>query len=107
MYFNCYFYLFEGTKPGTPVVEQSFSASKDDKIVTEQFTSMARKPFEQLSNDDQISFVLEWIMGKQNYAEILNGKQLIKNIKIHLDKMKYNGYLRLLDIDLGMVKDLM
>lgn len=68
---------------------------------------MARKSFAAESNNSKVSLVLKWIMQGDPYAEILSGKEVIKNITIHLDKMNYNGYLRLFDIDLHVLKNYM
>lgn len=68
---------------------------------------MAREPFEKESDEVKISIVLKWIMQQEPCADILSGKEVIKNIVAYLDKMNYNGYLRLFDIDLNLLKTYM
>lgn len=68
---------------------------------------MARKPYQQESDDGKIMLLLKWIMQDEPYEQILSGQQVIKNITIQLNKMNYNGYLRLFDIELNILKNYM
>lgn len=65
------------------------------------------KPFKYESDEMRISLILKWIFAFNSRQDILSGTEKITNITSHLNRMKYNGYLRLFEIDMNIFKDRM
>lgn len=65
------------------------------------------KAFKDESDKIKISMILKWIFGFDSYENIISGKEKIKNIMVRLQKMGFNGYLRLFEIDMSIIKDFM
>lgn len=67
------------------------------------------KPFRVESEDIKITMILKWILGSGStaYDGILNEKSKISNITVLLEKMKFNGYLRLFEVDMNILKKYM
>lgn len=65
------------------------------------------KPFEEEPEETKISLIMKWIYGSEKFAAILHGKEKITNVQTRLESMKFNGYLRLFEIDKDMLYDLM
>lgn len=59
------------------------------------------------SAEKKISIILKWIFGSISCENYLSGSDKIKNIIMHLERMKFNGYLRLFEIDLFILKSYM
>lgn len=57
------------------------------------------------ADEIKISIILKWIHGSDSHEDILTGKGKMKNITFLLGRMKYNGYLRLFEIDMSSVKN--
>lgn len=51
--------------------------------------------------------ILKWIFGLESSENIISGKEKIKNITVRLSKMRFNGYLRLFEIDMNIFNDFM
>lgn len=66
---------------------------------------MHPKPFKNESDQMKIPMILKWIFGLDPYENIISGKEKIKNITVQLSKMGFNGYLRLFEIDMNILKD--
>lgn len=62
------------------------------------------KTFMDECKEKQIKLVLKWIVEPTELSDILSGNQQIRKITYLLDGMLFNGYLRLFDIDLSMIK---
>lgn len=71
-----------------------------DSIVNNQIFKR-KKPFVEESNGIQIELILKWLKIPQT------DKLEIRNITTYLSAMKFNGYLRLFEIDMLIVKPLM
>lgn len=65
------------------------------------------KAFNDETDEMKISIILKWIFGLESYENVINGKEQIKNITVRLNKMKFNGYLRLFEIDMNILKGFM
>lgn len=65
------------------------------------------KRFEDESVEAKISMILKWIFGSDPHDGILSGVEKISNITTRLTKMKYNGYLRLCEVDTNMLMNSM
>lgn len=65
------------------------------------------KPFEDEPVEMQVSMILKWIFAGDKYEKIMTGSEKLTNITTRLEKMKYNGYLRLFEIDMNIVKEYM
>lgn len=63
------------------------------------------KPFAKESRSKQLEIVLKWFLDADSVKNVLNGTMTIQNITEHLEKMKFNGYTRLFDIDLSILKE--
>lgn len=64
-------------------------------------------PFEEESSEIKISMILKWVCGSESYGTILSGKNKLTNITTKLKSMKFNGYLRLFEVDMIPILDLM
>lgn len=53
------------------------------------------------------SLILKWIFGSESFENVISGEEKIKNITARLDKMSSNGYLRLFEIDVNILKGLL
>lgn len=62
------------------------------------------KPFRDEPILKRAELMLKWILGDENFENILNGTKKITNITVLLNNMKYNGYLRLFGLDLDIMK---
>lgn len=65
------------------------------------------KSFEEEPVQIKISLIVKWIYGSETFEAILLGKEKITNIETRLESMKFNGYLRLFEVDKNMLYDLM
>lgn len=91
------------------VIETNEVASSDAILdTTVQITNAAKfgsvKTFMDESKEKQIDLALKWIVEPGTLPDILGGTRQIKNISCLLDDMRFNGYLRLFDIDLSMIR---
>lgn len=109
---------FEGelsrTLESTDVVEESVL---DGQASVSQYRPIANdttatciilaptKTFTDEPIDVKTKLVLQWIMSDKLYQA--KAEEKIQNICILLNKMKYNGYLRLFEIDMSIVKKYM
>lgn len=74
------------------------------KITTaSQFGSV--KTFIDEPEKNQIELILKWIVEPAMLSDILGGNQQIRNITVLLEGMRFNGYLRLFDINLSMIRE--
>lgn len=62
--------------------------------------------FDKESEIEQINSVLGWILPEEECKYVKNGN-LIKNIRMYLDQIRLNGYLRFFKIDFQMLKPYM
>lgn len=74
-----------------------------NNTVSRQNQWLHPKAFTNESEDTKISMILKWIFGPDSYEGILNGKVKINNITVRLEKMKFNGYLRLFEVDMSII----
>lgn len=65
------------------------------------------KSFKNESEVMQVSLICKWIFGSDKTQDILSGKEKMRNITMQLTKMRFNGYLRLFELDMNIVKDFM
>lgn len=65
------------------------------------------KPFWAESVEIQISMILGWIFRSESYQAVLDREDKIKNITSYLRSMRFNGYLRLFEVDMHIIKDRM
>lgn len=65
------------------------------------------KPFADEPVKIRIAMVLKWILASDKHDNILSGEEKLTNITVRLGKMKFNGYLRLFEIDMNIIKDYM
>lgn len=59
------------------------------------------------SDASRVEIILKWILNGESIVNIISGTHKITNITSRLDSMKYNGYLRLLEIDLSIIRSYM
>lgn len=64
-------------------------------------------PFAEESPEVKMSMILKWVCGSGSNGDILSGNKKLTNITALLNSMKFNGYLRLFEIDMNPVMDLM
>lgn len=62
------------------------------------------KPFTDETEEAKLSMILKWIFGIDSYEGILIRNEKITNITTRLDNMKFNGYLRLFEIETNTLK---
>lgn len=60
--------------------------------------------FMEESKENKIEMTLKWIVEPTEFADIISGKEQIRNITSLLDNMRFNGYLRLFEIDISMIR---
>lgn len=65
------------------------------------------KRFKDESNDAKISMIIKWILTSGSHEGILSGAEKITNIPTRLKAMKFNGYLRLWEVDTNILKNFM
>lgn len=61
------------------------------------------KPFESESTADKVSLILKWIFGSKSHEKIVSGEK-IANITTLLERLQFNSYLRLFEIDMNIMK---
>lgn len=70
------------------------------------FVLQATKTFTDEPIDARAKLILKWLLPDDLYKKVKDGEKL-QNICVHLENMKYNGYLRLFEVDMSIVKDYM
>lgn len=90
----------------------SESIAKSDKQAINTVVNKANqwshpKPFKDESDEAKLCMILNWIYGPGSHEGILIGTEKINNITIFLKKMKFNGYLRLVGVDMNILKSRM
>lgn len=63
-------------------------------------------PFSSESDENKLKLMLMWLLPKNQYESVLYGGS-IQNVKIHLENMKFNGYLRIFKADFSLLKEKM
>lgn len=103
----------------TEVIRQSMSSSSNDLLdggsarvadstsIIKNITPHAPKSYREEPTQKKAELLLKWISNNGSLDGILNGTTKITNITTKLKDMKYNGYLRLFDIDLTIIKTFM
>lgn len=89
----------------THIYASKDSATRVSEKVTETASFATSKVFIDEDEETQIKLILKWVLQTEMRADVLDKNEKIRNITTYLEKMKYNGYLRLLDIDLNMIKN--
>lgn len=80
---------------------------------TQSMINVAHKPqqwmhpkrFMDESEEVQTCMIMKWILGSGPHAGISSGAEKIPNITTRLKTMKFNGYLRLLEVDTNNIMD--
>lgn len=90
----------------------STSKITSDSTVANVTTTISAKwnhpiPFAEESTEVKMSMILKWICDSESYADILRGKKKLTNITTQLKSMRFNGYLRLFEIDMSCIMDVM
>lgn len=78
----------------------------NEKETTTQKWNQPR-PFAAETTENRIAMILKWMCGSNPFENILKGAEKMKNVVFFLEKMKFNGYLRLFQIDMNIVKNCM
>lgn len=84
------------------------NSSNANNQTTDKSTSnlkwVSPKPFESESTSNKISLILKWIFGPKSHEKYVSGEK-IANITTILQRLKFNSYLRLLEIDMNIMKE--
>lgn len=97
------FYQLTNTPQSSPV-----RPSSPSKTITQSTKWAHPKSFGKETIENQISLIVKWIYGADKASEgVLNGANKIVNITMHLEKMNYNRYLRLFEVDMEVVRKYM
>lgn len=64
-------------------------------------------PFAQETAPRQIECVLNWFLTKDEFNNVLQKGDSIKNVVSRLEKMVFNGYLRIFDVEFEMLQNYM
>lgn len=65
------------------------------------------KRFKDESDETKLSMMIKWILASGSHESILSGAEKITNIPTRLKAMKFNGYLRLWEIDTNILMNCM
>lgn len=65
------------------------------------------KPFADETTENKLAIILKWMCVSNSIENVLKGAEKIKNVVFLLEKMKFNGYLRLFQIDMDIARNCM
>lgn len=96
-------------EPTTQSTQGSLSVSNQasNNAVNSPNKWLHPKPFKDESDEIKLSMVLKWIFGGEPYGDVLTREKKVTNITVRLEKMNFNGYLRVLGIDAKYLMDYM
>lgn len=63
-------------------------------------------PFSSESDENKLKILLMWLLPKNQYESVLYGGS-IQNVKMHLENMNFNGYLRIFEADFNLLREKM
>lgn len=84
-------------------VSTELNTPATDNLVSKPKQWFHPKPFKDESQEAKVSIILKWIFGPVSLEGIITGKKKITNFTIQLENMKFNGYLRLFEIDTNIL----
>lgn len=78
----------------------TFSESSKTQILTDNIDNILFTPltFHEESESNKVNRILSWLLPKSEYARITNG-ELLRNVAMYLEKMKFHGYLRIFEVE--------